>query len=161
MFTFLSTCPKWAWSGLNQKHFFLSNSFFLIHLNWRHVWVDYGKMVYCQLKSIVFIIIVWYIEFWQSLRWKSCRDICSWWRKVWYNGSEPILEEAFFRFDYSVDARNARFSSLFFANTEKKDTHAISNPKVPLYFPNYEHDAGQQIFHFESHLYHFKEHVYC
>ena len=73
--------------------------------------------------------------------------------------SEPILEEAFFMFDYSVDARNARFSSLSFANNEKRTP--VINPKVPLYFPNYEHVAGQQIVHFECQLYHYKEHVYC
>ncbi|KAK6934863.1 Glycoside hydrolase family 31, N-terminal domain, partial [Dillenia turbinata] len=61
---------------------------------------------------------------------------------------EPILEEGVFRFDCSVNDKDAAFPSLSFANPKDRDIPIMSN-KVPLYIPTFECVIGQQIVQIE------------
>lgn len=62
---------------------------------------------------------------------------------------EPILEEGVFRFDCSVDDRNAAFPSISFENAEVRDTPILNVDKVPTYIPTFECEMGQQIVNIE------------
>ncbi|XP_052211449.1 uncharacterized protein LOC127814178 isoform X2 [Diospyros lotus] len=62
---------------------------------------------------------------------------------------EPILEEGIFRFDCSVDDRDAAFPSLSFVNPEKRDRPLMSSHKVPSYTPTFKCVLGQQIVEIE------------
>ncbi|CAJ1930908.1 unnamed protein product [Sphenostylis stenocarpa] len=57
---------------------------------------------------------------------------------------EPILEDGAFRFDCSVNDRDAAYPSISFANTRDRDT-PISTRKVPLYNPTFECLLEQQV----------------
>lgn len=57
---------------------------------------------------------------------------------------EPILEEGVFRFDCSVDDRDAAFPSLSFTNQKNRDS-PIMNHNVPVYTPTFECVLGQLI----------------
>ena len=57
---------------------------------------------------------------------------------------EPILEDGVFRFDCSVNDRDAAYPSISFANSRDRDT-PISTQKVPLYIPTFECLLEQQV----------------
>ncbi|RDX82859.1 hypothetical protein CR513_36299, partial [Mucuna pruriens] len=57
---------------------------------------------------------------------------------------EPILEDGVFRFDCSVNDRDAAFPSISFVNSRDRDT-PISTQKVPLYIPTFECILEQQV----------------
>ncbi|KAK7367096.1 hypothetical protein VNO80_09105 [Phaseolus coccineus] len=57
---------------------------------------------------------------------------------------EPILEDGVFRFDCSVNDRDAANPSISFANTRDRDT-PISTQKVPSYIPTFECLLEQQV----------------
>ncbi|XP_073130033.1 uncharacterized protein [Henckelia pumila] len=58
---------------------------------------------------------------------------------------QPILEKGVFRFDCSVDDRNAAFPSFSFENPKVRDTPIIEVDKVPTYIPSFQCVMGQQI----------------
>ncbi|TKY70151.1 Alpha-glucosidase 2 [Spatholobus suberectus] len=57
---------------------------------------------------------------------------------------EPILDDGVFRFDCSVNDRDAAYPSISFVNSRDRDT-TISTHKVPLYTPTYECRLKQQV----------------
>lgn len=62
---------------------------------------------------------------------------------------EPILEEGVFRFDCSVEDRNAAFPSISFENPKVRDTPMMNLDKPPTYIPTFECALGQQIVNIE------------
>lgn len=67
---------------------------------------------------------------------------------------EPILEQGVFRFDCSVDDRNAALPSVSFVNSKERDTPIMGNHTLPLYTPTFECVHGQQIVRIEvSHIF--------
>ncbi|KAK6158548.1 hypothetical protein DH2020_005862 [Rehmannia glutinosa] len=62
---------------------------------------------------------------------------------------EPILEEGVFRFDCSLDDRNAAFPSISFENPKIRDTPIMNVHRVPTYIPTFECVMGQQIVNIE------------
>ncbi|GFZ16314.1 heteroglycan glucosidase 1 [Actinidia rufa] len=62
---------------------------------------------------------------------------------------EPILEQGVFRFDCSVDDRNAALPSISFVNSKERDTPIMGNHTLPLYTPTFECVHGQQIVRIE------------
>lgn len=61
----------------------------------------------------------------------------------------PILEEGVFRFDCSVDDRNAAFPSISFENPLVRDTPIMNVHKIPAYVPSFECAMGQQVINLE------------
>lgn len=61
----------------------------------------------------------------------------------------PILEEGVFRFDCSVDDRNAAFPSISFEDPLVRDTPIMNVHKIPTYVPNFECAMGQQVVNLE------------
>ncbi|TKY70150.1 Alpha-glucosidase 2 [Spatholobus suberectus] len=57
---------------------------------------------------------------------------------------EPISEDGVFRFDCSVNDRDAAYPSISFVNSRDRDT-PISTHKVPLYNPTFECLLEQQV----------------
>ncbi|RDX82857.1 hypothetical protein CR513_36302, partial [Mucuna pruriens] len=57
---------------------------------------------------------------------------------------EPILEDGVFRFDCSVNDRDAAYPSISFVNSRDRDT-PISTQKVPSYTPTFECHLEQQV----------------
>ncbi|XP_057477808.1 uncharacterized protein LOC130765414 isoform X2 [Actinidia eriantha] len=62
---------------------------------------------------------------------------------------DPILEQGVFRFDCSVDDRNAALPSISFVNSKERDTPITGNHTLPLYTPTFECVHGQQIVRIE------------
>lgn len=57
----------------------------------------------------------------------------------------PILDDGVFRFDCSVDDRDAAYPSISFVNSSDRDTPITTHNKVPSYIPNFECLLEQQV----------------
>ncbi|EOA32320.1 hypothetical protein CARUB_v10015582mg [Capsella rubella] len=64
---------------------------------------------------------------------------------------EPILEHGVFRFDCSVEHKEAAFPSVSFKNSKERETPIVSH-HVPAYIPTCECLQGQQVVTFEFSL---------
>lgn len=64
---------------------------------------------------------------------------------------EPILEHGVFRFDSSVEHREAAFPSVSFRNSKDREAPIISND-VPAYIPTFDCIQEQQVVTFEVSL---------
>jgi alpha-glucosidase len=62
---------------------------------------------------------------------------------------EAILDDGVFRFDCSVDDRDAAYPSISFVNSKDRDTPITSTHKVPSYTPTFECLLEQQVVQLE------------
>lgn len=63
---------------------------------------------------------------------------------------EPILDDGVFRFDCSVDDREAAYPSVSFVNSRDRETPITThNHKVPSYTPTFECLLEQQVVQLE------------
>jgi alpha-glucosidase len=62
---------------------------------------------------------------------------------------EAILDDGVFRFDCSVDDREAAYPSISFVNSKDRDTPITSTNKVPSYTPTFECLLEQQVVQLE------------
>ncbi|WJX61497.1 alpha-glucosidase [Trifolium repens] len=62
---------------------------------------------------------------------------------------EAILDDGVFRFDCSVDDREAAYPSISFVNSKDRDTPITSTHKVPSYTPTFECLLEQQVVQLE------------
>ncbi|PNX56300.1 alpha-glucosidase 2-like protein [Trifolium pratense] len=62
---------------------------------------------------------------------------------------EAILDDGVFRFDCSVDDRDAAYPSVSFVNSKDRETPITSTHKDPLYNPTFECLLEQQVVQLE------------
>jgi alpha-glucosidase len=62
---------------------------------------------------------------------------------------EAILDDGVFRFDCSVNDRDAAYPSVSFVNSKDRDTPITSTHKVPSYTPTFECLLEQQVVQLE------------
>jgi hypothetical protein len=62
---------------------------------------------------------------------------------------EPILDDGVFRFDCSLNDRDAAYPSISFANSKDRETPITGTHKVPTYIPTFECLLEQQVVQLE------------